>query len=272
MNKQRELFYVQRKKVLEGENVHEDIFFMIEKEIERITGSYISPEMKPVEYIEEELELMIKAVHSVFPQLSSIKVEDIKSLNFEEVCKKLTELATKAYRKHEDELVAFHNDMMQKMDGEAQIAGSKDNVMRMLERDVLLRIIDSKWIDHLHNNDLLREGIGLRAYGQKDPLIEYKREAFDMFNNMMHEIQRETVAHLFRTKFEVQVVQMQEEDSEVIHTDLSKAAENFVPPSDDDNSPVKRADKVGRNDPCPCGSGQKFKKCCGMDRSKPTKV
>lgn len=272
MNQQRELFYAQRKKVLEGENVYEDILFMIEKEIERITGGYVSPEMKSAEYIEEELELLIKSVHSVFPQLSVISAADIKSLKFEEICGKFKTLAVAAYNKHEEELVAFHNDIMKNMNGETQAAGDKENVMRLLERDVLLRIIDSKWIDHLHNNDLLREGIGLRAYGQKDPLIEYKREAFDMFNNMMHEIQRETVALLFRTKFEEQVIQMQDEDSEVINTDLTKAAKNFIPPSDENNSPVRRVDKVGRNDPCPCGSGQKFKKCCGMDRSKSMRV
>ena len=81
-----------------------------------------------------------------------------------------------------------------------------NNVMRGLERDVLLRVVDNKWIDHLHNIDMLRDGIGLRAYGQKDPLIEYKREAYDMYNTMMHEVQGETVRYLFRTKFGVQFV------------------------------------------------------------------
>ena len=78
--------------------------------------------------------------------------------------------------------------------------------MRQLEKDLLLRVVDNKWIDHLHNIDMLRDGIGLRAYGQKNPLLEYKKEAYDMFNNMMYEIQSDTVKHLFRTKFGVQIV------------------------------------------------------------------
>jgi preprotein translocase subunit SecA len=84
-----------------------------------------------------------------------------------------------------------------------------------------------------------------------------------MFNNMMREIQKETVAHLFRTKFEVQVVNMKDEEFETFDTDLTKAAENFVSPSDEDGMPVAKGEKVGRNDACPCGSGAKYKKCCG---------
>lgn len=273
MNQQRELFYAQRRKVLEGDNVYQDILYMIEKEVERMLSSYINPEMRPAEYIEEDLEAMIRTIHSVFPQLTDkIGVQDIANLKYEDIHEKIKNLAIKAYNEHEKAIVDLHNDVVKDMyhQGEVKIQnpGDTDNIMRSLERDTLLRIIDSKWIDHLHNNDMLREGIGLRAYGQRDPLIEYKREAFDMFNNMMHEIQRETVAHLFRTKFEVQVINMGDEEFESIDTDLAKAAENFVPPSEEDNHiPVKKGEKVGRNDPCPCGSGTKFKKCCGKAAS-----
>ena len=83
--------------------------------------------------------------------------------------------------------------------------------MRQLEKDVLLQVVDNKWIDHLHNIDMLREGIGLRAYGQKDPLLEYKREAYDLFNKMMYEIQSDTVKHLFRTRFGIQVMNSSED-------------------------------------------------------------
>jgi preprotein translocase subunit SecA len=83
---------------------------------------------------------------------------------------------------------------------------TSNNIVRQLEKDVLLKVVDNKWIDHLHNIDMLRDGIGLRAYGQKDPLLEYKKEAYDLFNKMMYEIQSETVKHLFRTRFGVQVV------------------------------------------------------------------
>ena len=110
---------------------------------------------------------------------------------------------------------------------------------------------------------MLREGIGLRAYGQKDPLIEYKREAFEMFNDMMHQIQAETVTHLFRMQFHFEIMGMPEPD-EPIKTSLSEAAEKYgaSPEEDSDNSPASR-EKIGRNDLCPCGSGLKYKKCCG---------
>ena len=91
-------------------------------------------------------------------------------------------------------------------DSKTQELYSDDNIMRSLERDILLRVVDNQWIDHLHNIDMLKEGIGLRAYGQKDPLIEYKKEAYDLFNKMMAEIQSNTVKYIFRTKFGIQFV------------------------------------------------------------------
>ena len=270
MNRQRELFYAQRRKVLEGGNIYEDIIHMIEQELNRIMSVYISPELPAVEYDDESLHSLIKALHSVIPQLSDLSVEDIKNIKYSDLLEKLKKSVISIYENHENDIVAFYNKIMLENNDEGeytlQIPGSENSIMRTLERDTLLRIIDSKWIDHLHNIDILREGIGLRAYGQKDPLIEYKREAFDLFNDMMHEIQRETVAYLFRTKFEVQVVHMQEEPSDVIETPLSRAAENFVPAFLTENL-TTTGEKVGRNDPCPCGSGQKFKKCCMSEKS-----
>ncbi|MFA6989894.1 MAG: preprotein translocase subunit SecA [Candidatus Gastranaerophilaceae bacterium] len=261
MNRQREIFYRQRRKVLEGENLYNDIIYMITKEVERIINSYINPEIPPEEYDYEELEHLIKSIHSTIPSLSSLKPQDIKDLKYPLLYEKLENLAVEAYNHHEEEIIDFYNRMIapDEEGSEPQEVRTKDNMMRTIERDILLRVIDNKWIDHLHNIDALREGIGLRAYGQKDPLIEYKREAFDMFNNMMHDIQRETVTHLFRTKFEIQVVNLQNED--VIETDLARAAERFVSPNE--LQEILQSGKVGRNDPCPCGSGLKFKKCCG---------
>ena len=144
---------------------------------------------------------------------------------------------------------------------------SHTNVMRNIEKDILLRVVDNKWIDHLHNIDMLRDGIGLRAYGQKDPLIEYKREAYDLFNNMMYEIQSETVKYLFRTRFGVQIVNRR--DDEVIDTQLSQAAQSFKSSEEEEessNTPIQKGEKIGRNDPCPCGSGKKYKNCCGKDK------
>lgn len=208
MNIQREKFYAQRRKVLSGKNLSEDIHFMIEKEIDRLLRSYIAPDLHPEEYIFEDLQTMIKELHSIIPQLSGIQVSDVQNLRFEPIYDKLKELALNAYKQHEEEVINFYNQVVSQYDPEApmQEPFSDNNVIRNLERDILLRVVDNKWIDHLHNIDMLRDGIGLRAYGQKDPLIEYKREAYDLFNKMMYEIQGDTVKHLFRTKFGIQVI------------------------------------------------------------------
>src|SRR5574344_1447849 len=208
MNIQREKFYAQRKKVLRGQSLSEDIEFMIEKEIDRLLSSYISPNMNIEEYIYDDLKTMIKELHSIVPQLEYIKADDIKELRFDDMYSRLREAMANAYRDHEKEVITFYNDVMEKynQDRAPEELYSDDNVMRHIEKDILLRVVDNKLIDHLHNIDILKDGIGLRAYGQKDPLIEYKREAYDLFNTMMHEIQGDTVKYLFRTKFGVQFV------------------------------------------------------------------
>lgn len=265
MNVQREKFYAQRRKVLRGEKLTENIMYMIEQEIDRLLRSYISPEMQPEEYVYDELQTMVKELHSTIPQLSEISVSDVQGLKFDAISEKLVEKAKGAYREHEREIISFYNDIISKYEENPtkQEVFSATNVMRNIEKDVLLRVIDNKWIDHLHNIDMLREGIGLRAYGQKDPLIEYKKEAYDLFNKMMFEIQSDTVKHLFRTKFGVQIVNMH--DDEVIETDLSRAAESFHPSEEVEDAirEPERHDRIGRNDPCPCGSGKKYKHCCG---------
>ena len=217
MNIQREKFYAQRRKVLAGKNLSEDIYYMIEKEIDRLLRSYIAPDLHPEEYVYEDLQTMIKELHSIIPQLSGVQVSDIQNLRFEPIFDKLKTLAIGAYRQHEEEVVNFYNRVVTQYDQEAplQEAFSDNNVIRSLEKDILLRVVDNKWIDHLHNIDMLREGIGLRAYGQKDPLIEYKREAYDLFNKMMYEIQGDTVKHLFRTKFGIQVIGPEPDGGEV---------------------------------------------------------
>lgn len=208
MNIQREKFYAQRRKVLFGQNLSEDIYYMIEKEIDRLLRSYIAPDQNPEEYIFEDLQRMIKELHSIVPQLNHFTVNDIQGLRFEAIYNKIKDFTIQAYKTHEEEVINFYNDVVSKYDAEfvPQQAFSSNNVIRNLEKDILLRVVDNKWIDHLHNIDILREGIGLRAYGQKDPLIEYKREAYDLFNKMMFEIQGDTVKHLFRTKFGIQIM------------------------------------------------------------------
>ena len=182
---------------------------MIDKEIDRLLKSYITPEMNPEEYILSDLETLIKELHANIPQLSYIGVDDIKNYRYHRVYESIRDAAIKAYKEHEEEIIGFYNSIMVQYDPEAktQELFSDNNIMRSLERDVLLRVVDNQWIDHLHNIDMLKEGIGLRAYGQKDPLIEYKKEAYNYFNSLMAEIQSETVQHLFRARLGVQILE-----------------------------------------------------------------
>ena len=214
MNIQREKFYAQRRKVLFGKDLSADVYYMIEKDMERLIQTYIAPEQNPEEYVFEDLNTMIKELHSVFPQLSHFGVADVQGLRYDAIYAKLKDFAIQAYREHEEEVIAFYNDVVSQYDPNfiPQQPFTSDNVIRNLERDILLRVVDNKWIDHLHNIDMLREGINLRAYGQKDPLLEYKREAYEMFNKMMYEIQSDTVKHLFRTKFGIQVMNENPQD------------------------------------------------------------
>ena len=215
MNIQREKFYAQRRKVLKGKGLREDIKYMIENEIDRLLKSYITPEMSPEEYVKEDIETLVKELHSTIPQLSYIGFDDIKNYKYQRINDNLRDAALKAYDEHEEEIINFYNGIMKQYNPDGyveQVAFSDDNLVRSLERDILLRVVDNRWIDHLHNIDMLREGIGLRAYGQKDPLIEYKKEAYDLFNNMMHEIQGNTVKHIFRAKFGIQFVDGTEQE------------------------------------------------------------
>lgn len=209
INIQREKFYRQRRKVLSGQGIYSDILYMMEKEVERIMGSFISPAQKVEEYVYEDLQTMIKELHSTVPQLSeTVQVSDIQNMRFAPMYEKLKDYVIQAYKDHEVEIIDFYNKVLSEYGGEypQQEYFSEDNVVRQLEKDILLKVVDAKWIDHLTNIRMLQDGIGLRAYGQKDPLIEYKKESYDLFNKMMSDIQSETVKHLFRTKFGVQVV------------------------------------------------------------------
>ncbi len=208
MNIQREKFYAQRRKVLFGKDLSGDIAYMIEREVDRILRSYIAPGMTPDEYIYDDLVTMVKEIHSTIPQLSQLDVHDIQGMKFDAVYEKVKELAIDAYKTHEASLINFYNSVLEKYDPNfvPQEPFSENNMVRGLERDILLKTIDAKWIDHLHNIDMVRESIGLRAYGQKDPLIEYKKEAYNLFNKMMYEIQGETVKYLFRMKFGIQIM------------------------------------------------------------------
>ncbi|MBR1618548.1 preprotein translocase subunit SecA [bacterium] len=219
INIQREKFYHQRRKVLAGKGLYSDILYMIEQEVDRILGSYISPEMKVEEYNYEELEKMVKELHSIVPPLSKlIEVKDIQNMRYAPMYEKVKDFVIQAYKDHEVEIIEFYNKIIAEYNSDTppQEPFSDDNVVRQMEKDVLLKVVDAKWIDHLTNVRMLQDSIGLRAYGQKDPLIEYKKECFDLFNKMMFEIQSETVQYLFRTRFGVQVVNPDDIDPDMM--------------------------------------------------------
>ena len=209
MNIQREKFYHQRRKVLACEDLRPDIKFMIEKETDRLIAQYISKDMSPQEYIENDLIMLVKEYISIFPQLKdSLKVEDIKYLRTNEINAKLKEMALENYKQFEIDTINSFNEVMEEYyqnDFVRQEPFRSDNILRQVERDILLQVVDAKWIDHLGNIDMLKDSIGIVVYGQKDPLIEYKKEAYNLFNALMAEIQSETIQHLFRSKFGVQL-------------------------------------------------------------------
>ena len=209
INVQREKFYTQRKKVLASKSVYDDIIYMIEKECERLLNQYVSKDMSPAEYVDEDIKLLVTEIHTVFPQLSS-KIDEnmIKKFRYPDMLSMLKNEAVDAYKNHEKVTVDAFNDVMQKYGNpeEMQTAFSDDNMLRHIERDILLRVVDQKWIDHLNNIDDLKDSIGLVAYGQKEPLLEYKKKAFEYYNAMMVDVQSETVKHIFRVKFGIQFV------------------------------------------------------------------
>ena len=277
INIQREKFYIQRRKVLASRNLSSDINYMINLEVDKILRQYISPDMPPAEYVKDDIKMLTNEIHSVFPQLVDVTVNDLMEKRYQEMSDYLKGLVNSAYKEMEETSVAGFNDVMSRYgnaDVKKQEPFSDDNVMRTLERDVLLQVIDSKWIDHLNNIDALKDSIGLVAYGQKDPLIEYKKEAFNLFNSMMSDIQSETVRHLFRARFGIQIIDENENPLEDVpfmgadaetETELTRALKNSTS-NYVDEEPKDDMPKVGRNDPCPCGSGLKYKKCCGKDK------
>ena len=225
INQQREVMYGERRKVLFGEDLKETVSSMvddvIEQAVERFAGElkYSDEWDLPgfLSYIEQ----------SIIPQ-PDFKQEDLRGMRKNEVVAFLAEKTQALYEQREKEM------------------GSE--VMRELEKAILLRIIDEKWMDHIDAMDQLRNGISLRAYGQKDPLIEYKFEAFEAFQMMIESMKEDVVRYIFRVK----VVQQPEE---------RKTFENQG--EEAEKKPVRVGKKIGRNDLCPCGSGKKYKKCCG---------
>ncbi len=228
INQQRELIYRQRRQVLMGENLKEIIQQMIKEVVERTVDTYC-----PEGVHEEEWDLagLLKTAGQLFLPAHDFRPEDFAETGRQRIKEELLARALTAYEEREQALGA--------------------ETMREIERVLLLKIVDDKWMDHLDAMDQLREGIGLRAYGQKDPLIEYKFESYQMFQNMIANIQDDVVRYIYR----VNIVQTpQPQRRQVVENRYQEEGPR---------QPVKRENRVGRNDPCPCGSGRKYKKCCG---------
>ena len=230
-NDQREIIYGERLKVLNGENMREAIFKMIQELVEKAVDTCISDEVDRADWNLTELnELILPTI-----PLDPITKEDIESIkNGKELKQYLKEKAVMLYEAKETEF-------------------PEPEQFREIERVVLLKVIDRKWMDHIDDMTQLRQGIGLQAYGQRDPLVEYKMAGFDMFDEMIAAIQEDTVRLLYHVQVQQKVER--EQVAKVTGTNKDESAQN---------APKKRASaKIYPNDPCPCGSGKKYKQCCG---------
>ena len=230
MNEQREIIYEERRQVLDGENMRDSIFHMMNDYIENLVDTVISPDQ---DYDEWDLKELNVSLHSTIP-MEPVTKEDVEKLNAKELKHLLKERAAKHYEAKEAEF-------------------PEADQIREIERVVLLKVIDAKWMDHIDDMDQLRQGIGLQAYGQRDPKVEYKMIGYDMFDQMTKNITEETIRTLFHIRVEQKVER--EQVAEVTGTNKDESAVK---------APKKRVEKkVYPNDPCPCGSGKKYKQCCG---------
>lgn len=234
MNQQREVIYGQRRQILVGENMKENIFHMIEKLINRGMELFADEKLYPEEW---NLSGLIEYCEDIFAPEGELKAEVLGNLSRTELQEELLRVATESYNAREA-LFGVDN-------------------MREMEKVVMLKVVDSKWMEHLDAMDMLREGISLRSYGQRDPLIEYKIEAYDMFQQLIDLIQEDIVKYIYR----VNIVAPPEDRLQQAHATHGEDAEEE--PVQKTQQPIVNKDQTGRNDLCPCGSGQKYKKCCG---------
>lgn len=227
MNKQREIIYEQRGRVLEGEDLEEQVQTMIMAIISDGYDIYVTDQGFDLHAYKDYL-------YHMFMPKGSLEAENLENMKKEEVIDEVYNLAKKIYEEKEN------------------MVGSER--MREIERVILLQAVDSYWIDHIDAMDQLRQGIGLRAIGQQDPVVAYKLEGFDMFDNMTKAIQEDTVRYLYNFTIEEPIQRKQVVDVEKISSNADEGQ---------GNKPVKKDEETGRNDECPCGSGKKYKKCCG---------
>jgi len=234
MNEQREVIYKERRRVLDGENMRDVIFKMLNESVEEVVDRHISEDLEPSEW---DMKAFNKDLLTMFPiEPIEFSEEELKKAEKKDLTQSLKEKVNKLYEEKETEF-------------------PEAEMIREAERVILLKVIDRKWMDHIDDMDQMRQSIGLRAYGQRDPLVEYKFAGFDMFNDMTAAIRQDTVKTMLRIRVEQKVER--EEVAKVTGTNKDASATR---------EPVKRKNaKVGRNDPCPCGSGKKYKQCCGRN-------
>jgi preprotein translocase subunit SecA len=244
MNKQREVIYSQRREVLEGENVQPIINDMIADLLDQVKAECTSS--SPAE--EWDWPAIEERVGQMFNLQLGWPAEERLDLDRESFAEKLREIVQQAYGR------------MEERNGAEQ--------MRQLERMVLLQMVDTLWKEHLLQMDHLKEGIGLRGYGQKNPLNEYKREGFNLFRNLIEAIKLHTIANLMRIQLvqDDELARLEEERRQQRDRELAEAKRSSAEaPGEIERKPIQRTeDKIGRNAPCSCGSGKKFKKCCGL--------
>jgi len=226
LNRQREIIYEQRRKVLKGENLRDNILNMFDELIEYKVKVYTGESPHAEDW---DLDGLIQNLKTIFLK-DDITVSEAKQLTKDELKERLIEIAKQKYYNREKEI---------------------SELIRELERVVLLRVVDTHWMDHIDAMDQLREGIGLRSLGQRDPVIEYRFEGFEMFDEMIKRIQEDTI----RLILNLQIEGLPKREKVVNET--------YEGGGESKPTPVVKKQKVGRNDPCPCGSGKKYKKCCG---------
>ena len=231
MNEQREIIYEERRRVLDGESMRDTIYNMMTEYVENMTDRFAAPDADSEEWDLSGLELTL---HGEIPMLKMPDAEEVKDMRQKELKHTLKERAVKAYEEKEAEFPEAEQ-------------------LREMERVVLLKAIDTRWMDHIDDMDQLRQGIGLQAYGQRDPLVEYKMMVYDMFGEMTNSIAETTIRTLFHIRIEQKVEREQVAQATGTNKDDSAS-----------HTPKKREEKkVYPNDPCPCGSGKKYKQCCG---------
>ena len=232
-NEQREIIYKERRRVLDGENMRDAIYKMITDTVEHAVDMVFSDDVDQEEWDMNEINSVLRPIIPLKP----ITREDIKGMRKNQVKQKLKEEAVKLYEEKEAEFPEAEQ-------------------LRELERVILLKVIDQKWMDHIDDMDQLRQGIGLQAYGQRDPKVEYKLQAYEMFDSMIAAIQETTLRLLYHVRLEQKVER--EQVAQVTGTNKDESGPR---------KPVQKTEKkIYPNDPCPCGSGKKYKQCCGRKK------